>query len=79
MYLIVNKDKYLGKNNFVFLVKWIFGLQVVKELYEKKEVEFNKFLLIIDNYIRFVNVTLGNFVFKELKVKKKLSEYIEVF
>lgn len=79
MYLIVNKDKYLGKNNFVFLAKWIFGLQVVKELYEKKEVEFNKFLLIIDNYIRFVNVTLGNFVFKELKVEKKLSEYIEVF
>lgn len=79
MYLIVNKDKYLGKNNFVFTVKWIFGLQVVKELYEKKEVEFNKFLLIIDNYIRFVNVTLGNFVFKELKVEKKLSEYIEVF
>lgn len=74
MYLIVNKDKYLGKNNFVFLVKWIFGLQVVKELYEKKEVEFNKFLLIIDNYIRFVNVMLGNFVFKELKVEKKLSE-----
>lgn len=74
MYLIVNKDKYLGKNSFVFLVKWIFGLQVVKELYEKKEVEFNKFLLIIDNYIRFVNVTLGNFVFKELKVEKKLSE-----
>lgn len=70
MYLIVNKDKYLGKNNFVFTVKWIFGLQVVKELYEKKEVEFNKFLLIIDNYIRFVNVTLGNFVFKELKVEK---------
>lgn len=79
MYLIVNKDKYLGINNFVFLMKWIFGLQVVKELYEKKEVEFNKFLLIIDNYIRFVNVTLGNFVFKELKVEKKLSEYIEVF
>lgn len=79
MYLTVNKDKYFGKNNFVFLVKWIFVLQVVKELYEKKEVEFNKFLLIIDNYIRFVNVTLGNFVFKELKVEKKLSEYIEVF
>lgn len=48
-------------------------------MYEKKEVEFNKFLLIIDNYIRFVNVTLGNFVFKELKVEKKLREYIEVF
>lgn len=26
MYLTVNKDKYSGKNNSVFLVKWIFGL-----------------------------------------------------
>lgn len=79
MYLTVNKDKYSGKNNSAFLVKWIFVLQVAKELHEKKEAEFNKLLSTIDNYIRFVNVTSGNFVFKELKVEKKLSEYTEVF